>query len=834
VKSPCDNLLYHMKFKLTLLSLLLPAGMLFSVTSFAQTLSAGQLEQLEKLSPDQIQKFKDKVNKSGIDGLSTTDRSPSSYSTGERSPATGQGSRQITTNLKGSQTPQLPTDPKSMYVDEMGRLVPREDTTQFNAIKIDEYIKLKKIDTLNVFGREMFWNKNINFAPSLNIPTPSSYILATGDELYIDLWGAAEANYTLTVSPDGHINIPNVGIISLRDLTIDQAERRIKGRIVEAVSGLADGSVNIKVSLGNIRSIRVNIIGEARNPGTYTLPSLATLFNGLYAAGGVSAIGSLRDVKLYRGGKEIASLDVYDYLINRKEEVNVRLEDNDMIVINTYDKLVKIEGRTKRPMRYEMKRGETVADLIRYAGGFTGDAYSNNVTVNRKAGGRQYQIFTVENAEMGTFTVQDGDEVEIGEVIKMYANRVTAEGAVWRQGNFELSDRISTVSDLLKAAEGPRDDAFTGRGQIIRTHADKTREIISINLANLINHGTGDLKLQKDDTLFVASAYYMNEVPTVSIKGEVNKETTVLYGSNMTVQDLIIQARGLKESASLARVEVARRIKNPDATTVAETRSRTFSFPISGDLSLEPGSATFKLEPFDEVYIRRSPGYSAQLEVSLEGEVLFTGNYALTTSADRLTDLVQKAGGFTPEAYVRGAYLYRQITEDDKARFASLRKIIESTGTKADTMGMNQAFSVGSYYSVGINLEEAINSPGSASDIVLNEGDRLIIPTVTNTVKINGAVYYPNTVTYIPGQKLNHYIDQGGGYVKRAYRRPFVIYMNGLVAATKGGKVPRIEPGCEIVVPMKPARVGGGTLPQILSVTTSLASLTALITTMVK
>ena len=779
-----------------------------------------QLMYLQQFSPEQLMTLKEQqlgkelqqqVINEGLD-VSATGQ------------ATGQGKRTLA-DKPGA---------LGLETDIMGQIVPIEDSLRITSAVINEYIRFGKIDTMNVFGRELFSRRNAVFAPSLNIPTPSDYALAVGDEIFLDMWGDSEASHHLNISPDGYVNVPNVGPINVRGTTIGEAEQRIRNNMAEVFSGLADGSINIKVSLGNIRSINVNVVGEARNPGTYTLPSLSTLFNALYAAGGVSLVGSLRNVKLYRGGKEIAALDVYDYLIDRKEDVNVRLEDNDMIVVSSYDHLVKLDGKVKRACRYEMKRGETVADLLRYSGGFSGDAYTNSVTVDRKAGGRQHQIFTVNQDEMKEFALVDQDAIAVGEVSEEYANRIVAVGAVWREGAYELSDKISTVSKLLAAAEGPRDDAYMGRAQVIRTHPDKTRELIPVNLADLVNFGEGDFLLQKNDSLFVASVYDLQEVPTVSIKGEVNVPGMMLYASNMTVQDLIVMGKGLKESASLAKVEVARRIKSPNSTSYSTEKSQIYTFNISSDLGLNPESASFRLEPFDEVYVRRSPGYNEQEEVTIEGEVMFAGKYVLSSSGERLSDLVKKAGGFTGESYTKGAYLHRQLVEDDIYRFASLSKITNKTKSVADTTTIGGDFQVGSYYSVGIDLELAVSDPGGSGDLVLKKGDRLVVPATTNTVKINGAVYYPNTVTYAPGQSLRDYISQGGGYTKKAYRKPFVVYMNGLVASSKRGRSPEIVPGCEIVVPEKEPRSGAAVMPQILSVTSSLTSMAALIATMVK
>lgn len=683
-----------------------------------------------------------------------------------------------------------------------------------------------------VFGHELFSSRNLTFAPSVNMPTPPNYILSAGDQLYIDIWGTAQEHYDVKISPDGYINLPNVGLIPLSGLTITQAEQRIKSRLSEVVSGLNEGNVNIKISLGDMRSIKVNIIGEAAVPGTYTLPSLSTLFNALYVAGGVSSIGSLRDIKLYRAGKEIAKLDVYDYLIHGKQEVNVRLEDNDMIVVAPYDNIVTITGKVKRPKSYEMKKGETMQDLVTYAGGYRGDSYYDELTLRRKAGGNMLSIYTIPNDELTAFNVSDGDLLEVGEVLNLYANKVAIAGSVWRPGDYELSDSVKTVLQLIGKAKGVLSDAFLGRASIIRSTADGRSEIITMNLGDMLADNSKDIELMSNDRVIVPSLNDIREGRVVSIKGAVNNPMTIGYLDNITIEDMIVAAGGLNESAALSRIEVSRRIKNPYSTSVSDKNAELFSFTIPADLSLTPESAKFKLEPFDEIFIRRSPGYKTQESVFISGEILFGGEYTMSRASERLTDLVNRAGGLTPEAYVKGTQLQRQFTVNDLSRIKSLNKIINSNNSVGDTVLVDQV-KVGMYYPVGIDLAAALENPEGSDNITLQPGDRVIVPTFNNTVRINGSVYYPNTVTYQPKENLKNYIDKAGGYRKRSIKRPFVIYMNGMVAATKGGVYPKIEPGCEIVVPQKAPR-SGNALSSIMGMTTSITSIAALVSSMLR
>lgn len=739
------------------------------------------------------------------------------------------------------------------YNSKNERVKLREDN-EFNGVHFDDYLwedidpkdtvlmqakikyqedqqkkaKAKKArDVKSVFGREIFDKANITFSPSLNIPTPQNYMLGAGDEVFIDVWGDTQQNYSLKISPDGNIVVPQIGVIHLSGLTIAKAQTLLSQRFAEAMEGLDSGSVKIQISLGKLRSIKVNIVGEAAVPGTYTLPSLASLFNALYAAGGVSDIGSLRNIKLFRHGKEIAQLDVYDYLLNGDGNMNMRLQDNDMIAVEPYTNIVGLTGKVKRERRYELKNGETIAQLLGYAGGFDGDAYTETVTVNR-SNGKQKEIFTLPTDQFATFKIKNRDEIIVGEVSDKYTNRVVIAGAVWRPGDYAISEHIQTVGDLIRKAEGVKEDAYTGRGQLFRLQPDLTKEVIPVNIEKLLAGTVPDMLLQKDDSLSIVSVDNLREKRTISIRGEVNDTTkTVPFIDNMTIEDAVMVAKGLKESASKARLEVFRRIKNPNSTKVSDRKVEVFSFTIPEDLSLTERVATFTLEPFDEVIIRRSPGYSEQQIVYINGEVLFDGEYAMTMVNETIVDLIKRAGGLTHEAYVKGASLKRLITEDDIERIKSLAQI--SSRQNKDTLAIN-VLQVGNYDNVGINLEDALANPNGYNNVVLKPGDMLTIPTYNNTVKISGSVYYPTTTTYIPGKKLHDYITAGGGYSKEARKKPFVIYMNGTVSAAK--RAP-IEPGCQIVVPGKPFKQGMGA-NEILGMSTSVISMMAMLTTLFK
>lgn len=732
------------------------------------------------------------------------------------------------------------TDGKSvgMSDEQIGDL----DKRVMEAEKLDEGFWEQNITTIDsvrtanktkIFGHDLFSKRNLTFAPSLNMAPPANYLLASGDELFINLWGAAEMEYTLKVAKDGSINIPSVGFIPVAGLTIAQAEQRIKNKLVSSVAGLSDGTVNIKISLGDIRAIKVNIIGEATLPGTYTLSSLSTLFNALYVAGGPSDIGSMRNIKLYRAGKLVSTLDVYDYLLNGKSDVDVRLEDNDMIIVEPYEKLVSVGGYVKRPRVFELKANEDLGRLVNYAGGYRAGAFEENLTVRRKGtGGLQASIHTVDREKVPTYALFDGDSVTVEGVSAEFANKVTVEGAVWRAGEYELGGDVTTIGGLVRAARGVRDNAFLGRAQLFRTKPDGRSQIVSVNLGELLSGAVQDVPLIKNDSLVVRYGDRMEEDFKLKIYGEVLNPLEVPFSQGTTIEDIIMLAGGLKESAALSRIEVARRIRDPYALKDNTVKAEVFTFEIPADASLSAASAGFELEPYDIVYVRRSPGYQEQLEVSVSGEVVFPGNYVMVSSGDKLSDLVRKAGGFTQQAYVRGAVLRRQVTNDEQNKATSIKTLAAARGAAQAAATVVED---GQYYTVGIDLEKALLDTASYANLVLQPGDVLMVPNMNAVVKISGAVQYPNTVSYIQGAKLRYYVSQAGGFAKRAQRKhAFVVYMNGTLKS-RGCESMALEPGCEIVVPMKPDRTGEGlaAVTAAVSITSALTTVAALVISLV-
>ena len=680
-----------------------------------------------------------------------------------------------------------------------------------------------------VFGRDVFTNKNLSFEPNSNMATPANYLLGPGDQVIIDIWGASQNTFSETISPDGNINVKNLGPVYLNGLTINEANAYVQGKFNSIYSGVLGGTTsNIKLTLGQIRSIQINIMGEVSVPGTYTLSAFSSVFHALYRAGGVNSIGSLRNIKVMRGGKQMAALDVYDYILKGKFNDDIRLMEGDVIIVSPYDCLVNISGNVKRPLFYEMKTGESLGTLLHYAGGFTGDAYSKTLRLMRKSG-REHQIFNIDAKDFDSFKLTDGDVVTVGAVLDRFENRVEIKGAVYREGLYELSAGVNSVKSLIEKAEGITGDAFMNRAELRRQHEDLTLEIIPIDLKGLLNGETADVPLQKNDILYIPSIHDLQEAGILTIHGEVARPGVFPFAKNTTLEDLVVQAGGLMESASTVRVDIARRIKDPKSMKVSREVGQTFSFSLKDGFVVD-GTPGFVLEPFDEVYVRRSPGYQAQQNVTVTGEVVFGGRHAVTEKNERLSDLIRKAGGLTPEAYPQGARLLRKMTPEEIARQEKTLEIA-TRSTGKDSIDVDKLVAE-NIYPVGITLEKALTNPGSDADLVLREGDELFVPQYVNTVKINGTVMFPNTVLYQKGKRLKHYINQAGGFGQRAQKnKVYVVYMNGTVAQVKGGSSKYIQPGCEIIVPNKPDKKGMS-LGEIIGLSSSIASLGAIVATL--
>ena len=688
-------------------------------------------------------------------------------------------------------------------VDGGGVVVTTPVVDEASALQLDPML----LDNLKpIYGHQIFSTPALSFEPNENIPTPENYRLGPGDEVYVDIWGSNEASSRYTISPEGDIMVSQIGPVYLAGLTIKEAGNRIRNifaRKYEGVSG-DDPSSDIRVSLGKLRTIRVNIMGEVATPGTYRLSGFASLFHALYNAGGITPIGSLRDIKVVRNGKTIASVDVYEYLFDGKQSVDIRLQEDDVIIVPPYSVLVDVNGEFKRQMFYELKPDETLADLVKYAGGFTGNAYGEELQIVRGTG-RLHTMLTVPDEDFASTKLVDGDVVTAGAILERFDNRVEINGAVYRGGAYELNDRVSTVRRLVAAADGVKDDAFLTRALLTRKKDDFNTETIALDLEGILNGTVPDVALMPDDVLFIPSAYDIVEHGDLTINGMVANPGSYPYSENTTIEDLILQAGGLLDGASVVKIEVARRKKDPTSMQESSSLVETFLFDMNNGYVLNEG-ARFTLLPFDVVNVRRSPAYQPQRNVSIEGEVLFAGDYSLVRKNERLSDLVARAGGITSDAYVHGARLIRKINDDELAIRDATRQIA-AQGTGRDSVSVAQ-LDLADTYTVGIELEKALAHPGSDYDMVLREGDRLIIPENISTVHINGAVMYPNTVLYQQGKKLNYYISQAGGYGNRAKRsKAYIIYMNGTIAKVKRSKsASMIEPGCDIIIPSKAER----------------------------
>lgn len=683
----------------------------------------------------------------------------------------------------------------------------------------------------NIYGHSLFTNRNLSFEPSANLATPVNYHLGPGDEVIIDIWGASENTIRQTISPEGTILVRGLGPVHLSGMTVKEANSFLQREFSKIYSGISgtDPNSQIKLTLGDIRTIQINIMGEVSVPGTYTLSAFSTVFHALYRAGGVNRIGSLRSIKVVRNGKTFADLDVYDYIMKGKMKDDIRLQEGDVIIVDPYQSLVEIVGKVKRPMFYEMKPTETVATILEYAGGFTGDAYKKAIRLVRKSG-REHQVYNVDEMDYSVFRLDDGDMITIDAVLDRFENRVEVRGAVYRAGLYQLDGTVNTVKQLIKKAEGLRGDAFLNRVMIDREHEDLSHEIIAIDLGGLLKGTVADIPLQKNDILYVPSINDLKEEETVAIYGEVANPGTFLFSKNMTIEDLLVQAGGLLEEAATTRVEITRRIKDPKSTSFSSVLGKTYTFDIKDGLVVGGNSENFYLEPFDAVYIRRSPAYRRQQNVTVAGEVLFSGSYSLLKKNERLSDLVSKAGGVTPDAYVKGARLIRKLSDEERRRQNDAIHMARN-GEGKDSVSI-QKLNLSETYTVGIDLEKALANPKSDFDLVLREGDVLYIPEYINTVKISGSVMYPNTVVYQQGKNLKFYINQAGGYGNMAKKKKvYVVYMNGTVSRVKSRNSSAIAPGCEIIVPSK-AEKKGMAMAEILGISSTTATIAAMVATL--
>ena len=762
----------------------------------------------------------------------------------------GKDQRQMATELaRRGVTREQAERVKKLYEQEQGVSTSKMSGTELNEARLREATQEESTTSVlenpqpdsrelaqenQVFGRNIFNTRNLTFEPSVNIATPPNYRLGPGDEVIIDIWGTSQNTIRQQISPDGTINIEKIGPVSLSGMTVSEANGYLKRVLGKTYSGLdaPDGTLEIRLTLGNTRTIQINVMGEVVQPGTYALSSFSTVFHALYRAGGVSDIGSLRNVQVTRNGKTVAKVDVYDFIMKGKTQDDIRLQEGDVIIVPAYEALVQISGNVKRPMKFEMKKNETLATLINYAGGFSADAYTRSLRVVRQ-NGEEYEINTVKEIDYSAYPMRNGDVVTAEAILNRFTNKLEVRGAVYRPGIYQFNGEINTVRALVNEAKGLTGDAFTNRAVLQREREDLTTEIISVDVRSIMAGTSPDIPLQKNDILYIPSIHDLEDRGDVAIFGEVAKPDSYSYSDNMTLEDLIIRAGGLRESASTVRVDVSRRIKDPKSTHSTDSISQMFTFALKDGFVID-GEQGFTLQPYDQVFVRRSPGYQAQQNVRVTGEVIFGGTYAMTTTEERLSDLVKKAGGATPKAYLRGAKLIRVANDEEKKRMRDVINLMNRQFGEAmmDSLGIR----VEDTFSVGIDLEKAMAKPGSEYDLVLREGDVLDVPKMNNTVKVNGAVMMPNTVGYLSDKNANYYLDQAGGYALNAKKsKKFVIYMNGQVARIKGRSKDKIEPGCEIIVPSKKnKRVNVGEILGYASSFGSLATMFATISNLIK
>ena len=721
------------------------------------------------------------------------------------------------------------------FQNEMDYIIP--DSTMMLKRLLAEREKNRK----KVFGRDIFNNKELSFEPNMNIATPQNYRLGPGDAVIIDIYGASQKTIQSTVSPDGEVTIEGYGPVNVSGLTVAQANARLRNTL-----GSRYRSSRIKLTVGQTKTIMVNVMGEVKTPGTYTLSAFATVFHALYMAGGTNDLGTLRNIKVYRNNRLVTVVDIYDYILNGKLTGNVRLADNDVIVVGPYDCLVTIAGKVKRPMIYEMKKNESVNSLLKYSGGFAGDAYKKSVRVNRKTG-REYAVYNVEEFDFSSFRVDDGDSISVDSILPRYANTVEVKGAVFRPGMYNLGEQVNSVRTLVEHAEGMTEDAFTNRAVMHRMKKDRTLEVIAVDIAGIMDGKVADIPLKENDVLFIPTRQEKIVERTLTIRGEVQYPGVYQYADNETLEDFVLQAGGLTDKASTVNVMVSRRVMDAKALRPDSVIAKTYTLSLKDGFVID-GTPGFKLMPFDEVMIRQSPAYVEQQNVSITGEVMFAGLYTLDHRNARLSELFKKAGGATDQAYLKGARIIRKANEQEKQRMEAVLKmqreemqknLLQLAASSNNSSALTQSskdvertniekFNVPSEYSVGIDLPEALANPGSDADIILREGDRLVIPQYNGTVKINGAVMFANTVAYEKGKKPSYYIDQAGGFASDALKsKAYIIYMNGKVAKLSHGA--KVQPGSEIIIPAKLKRKMS--TAEMMSMGTSMSSIAAMIAT---
>jgi protein involved in polysaccharide export with SLBB domain len=652
-----------------------------------------------------------------------------------------------------------------------------------------------------LFGFQLFNNEHLSFESGSNYPVTDAYQIGVGDEFRIDVYGASQQSYVVIVDKNGQIRIPDVGPVAVGGRSFGNARSIIMEKLALIYRDLLGDAPRtfLNIHLGAIQAINVNVIGEVFAPGTFTLPGTATAFNALFLAGGPNMKGTFRDIQVIRGGKVVHHLDVYEYLINGDGTVNVALNDGDVIMVPTYRMRVRVGGEFIRSGIFESKDGETLNDLINFAGGFNEIAYRDRVELYRNTG-RQREMRDVMPESFAATMLQNGDSIYAGKVLDRFTNRISINGAVFRPGTYELSDGMM-LSDLIDRADGVREDAFVERGLILRRNKDLTLSNVSFNVSEVVT-GVSDIMLQREDVVSISSIDDMREQRLLRIMGEVQRPGSFMYREGLSLGDLILLSGGLKEQASESYIEVTRRLSYDEASQPGAVSAHLFQFSVPRSLVLNSEDAAFELAPFDEVYVRRAPGGIREGSVRVSGEVHYSGEYALVMKNERLSDLIKRSGGFTTEAYLPGAMLTRPISLSAKEQ--RLRDFAQSQNVGLELFEMD--FEV-----VGVDLNKALSNPGGRDDIYLRDGDELVVPRRNQTIQVGGGVLNPLSMPFIEGRGVKYYVKSSGGFGLRAKRsRTYVIYPNGSAGATNNflffRSYPKILPGSEIVVPQKPEK----------------------------
>ncbi len=688
-----------------------------------------------------------------------------------------------------------------------------------------------------IFGTELFSNQNLTFEPNLRMATPSNYKIATDDELIIDVYGYSEVQHTLKVSPEGYIRIPYLGPVYVNGLTIEEARTRITKQLSTIYGGIKTGNTSVQVSLGNIRSIKVTLIGEITRPGTYTLPSLATVANALYVSGGPNENGSFRSIDVIRNGRKLASFDLYDFLLHGDLTNNVVLQDQDIVKVNPYKMRVELLGEIKRPAVFETKDNETLQHVIDFAGGYTDNSFHDMIRALRITS-KAREFVNIPADSVAFFRLKSGDKFYIDSIVSRYTNRVTIAGAVFHPGDYALEEKM-TVGDLIKRADGIQEIAATSRGMIRRLQDDYTPAFINFNVLDAIA-GKNNPVLQREDSVVIFSKLALREPYLVKIMGEVNQPGYFSYGDSMRLEDLILMAGGLRDAASLKHIEISRRIRTRGTYDSTDIRMAiTDQFDINADLSGNPTAASYVLQPFDEVVVRRSPSYSEQANVVVNGEIVYPGVYAINTKKERISDVIKRAGGLRPDASAEGALLLRRtfINEQDSTFLLSKLEVFNNKVRDSIDVARTRATVERNQQLLGIQLEEILEHPGSKYDLFLEEGDVIRIPKKLQTVQLFGEVYFPKKVRFDNSFSFRSYVRGAGGFTSQALRRrSYIVYANGEVKSTRKmlffNSYPKVKPGAEIYVPAKPDKKGLSAAATV-GLASALASLALIVVTII-